>query len=99
MVKHEELKSIFEKYDDEYIRFEKVKNKTSKKRDIHAFMLLDKLTTNKYGKILGDARHDVVFLFVNCKDLSKVITEKQILELVRCGVMYSEKEDCLTMYV
>lgn len=94
----ENLKEVFDKFEDDYIRFERVENKLSLRPDIHAFILLNQLVPAGRD-IVCAAEHDEIFLEVSVEDLAKVATEEQILELVRCGVMYDEDTDSLSMFV
>lgn len=93
-----ELCERFEAVEDEYRKFDRVKNKRSKRADLHAFMLLDELFPNtKLGKIVTGARHDEIWLGVELEDIDK-LTDDQIIELSRCGVMYDDECDCLSMF-
>ena len=80
--------------DEEYIQFDRVKNKRSARADLHAFLLLDELQPHIAGDGNGDmvsaAEHDEFYLCIDTEKLAEVITDEQIIELVRCGVMYSE---------
>ena len=93
----EELENIFEKYDEDYLEFDKVQNKLSKRRDLHAFLLLDKLNPD-VDCIISGSEHDEFFLSIDIENILNVITEDDILELVRCGVIYNDSEMCFTMF-
>lgn len=88
----------YQKYEDEYLEFNRVANKTSKRADIHAFNLLDRLIPREF-KIVSGAEHDQIWLEVSPDELSKVATEDQIVELIRCGVRYDSETDSLAMFV
>lgn len=93
------LAEIFEKYDDEYGQFEKIEKKLSNRPDLHAFILLDSILPGS-GDIVSAADHDVIYLDANIEDFGAKATEEQILELVRCGVMYDwEEAESLKMWV
>jgi hypothetical protein len=94
----ERMTDLFSKHsDEEYIEFERVKKRRSNRPDLHAFMLLDEILPGKKD-IVGAAEHDQVFLSIDCRELAKVITEEQIIELLRCGVGYGDY-DCLSLNV
>jgi hypothetical protein len=78
----------YDKYQDEYLEFDKVENKLSSRADLHAFILLDSLVPGK-ADIVSGATHDEIWLDIEPKQLAKVATENQIIELIRCGVRYS----------
>lgn len=88
----------YEKHESEFLKFEKVENKTSQRRDLHAFMLLDRLVPGEKD-IVGCAEHDEIWLEVDPEELAKVATEEQIIELIRCGVRYDEDTESLAMFV
>lgn len=88
----------YEKYTDEFLKFDRVQKKTSHRRDLHAFNLLDKLVTG-VGQIICSAEHDQIWLDINPEDLVGIASEDQIIELIRCGVMYDGETDMLSMFV
>lgn len=94
----ENLEELFDKHDDDFIKFERVKNKLSSRPDIHAFILLNQLVPGDYDMVSA-AEHDEIFLDVDPEELAKVATEEQIVELIRCGVRYSGETGSLAMFV
>ena len=93
-----DLQSTFEKFDDEYLKFERVENKLHSRPDICAFLLLDKLLPNDGEDIIACSEHDEYFLSVSCEQLAEVVTEEDILMLVRCGIHYNEDLESLSSY-
>ena len=91
--KIEEIEKLFEKHDDEYLKFDMVENKLSKRRDLHAYIMLDRLFPG-IGNIINCSDHEVIWLDIDSKDIA-TLTEEQIIELLRCGVRFDE--DSLTM--
>jgi len=87
------IEAIFEKYNDEYSKFERVENKRPNRPDLHAFLLLDELFPGKDG-IVFLVRSDEIWLNIDYEDIEK-LTELQILELVRCDVGYDDGSLCL----
>lgn len=98
----EEMQTLFEKIEDaddwEYLEFDRVENKRSSRKDLHAFLLLNELCPGETD-IVSAAEHDEIGLGVDAEELAKVITENQVVELVRCGVRYSGDGDFLSMFV
>ncbi len=90
------LIALFDKHNEEFLEFERVENKLSKRHDVHAIILLDKLCPSGMDMICG-ARHDLIFFSPELKDLARVITEEQVLELIRSGVRLDGH--CLEMFV
>lgn len=93
-----ELKDLFKLHHGEFLEFDRVANKRSKRPDLHAFMLLDELCPGEKD-IVSAAEHDEIFLAVEVEDLAKVITEDQVIELTRCGIRVSSDFDCLCSFV
>lgn len=91
-------KEQYERNSGEYLKFDRVKNRTSGRPDLHAFNLLDLLIPG-VTDIVSAAEHDKIWLDIEPKTLSAAATEDQIIELIRCGVRYDKYVDRLTMYV
>lgn len=98
----EEMDAILNENDgEEYIKFERVEPKRSRRPDLHAFLLLDELVPpeREHQDIVGAAEHDQIYLSVSPEALAAVATRDQIVELSRCGVRYDEDIDSLCMFV
>jgi len=80
------IKDIFKKHYKEFLNFKKVENKRSNRPDLNAFLLLEELFPGD-GDMVCAARHDKIWLDVEYDDIEK-LTEAQIIELARCGVVY-----------
>ena len=91
------LIDTFEKHNDEFCKFENVQNKFSNRPDLHAFILLDKLVPGN-SDIISASEHDEFYLDIDIQKLEKVITQEQILDLIRCGIRYDTGYDCLSMF-
>lgn len=97
----DDIRETFQKYTDEYIRFNKDDIRVvSKCPDLCAFILLDKLVPSKSNiSLLIAAVDDEIWLWTDINKLAEVATEEDIKFLVGCGVRYSGKHDCLCMFV
>lgn len=93
-----DLKELFQKHDDELLKFDRIHNKLSSRPDIHAFILLNQLVTDA-DDIICNAEHDQIWLSVTLDQLESVATEDQIVELIRCGVRLDGEHDGLAMFV
>jgi hypothetical protein len=91
------LESIFDKYEDEFGYFERVENKFSNRPDLHAFILLDKLLPGDTD-IVCASEHDQFWLSVDIKELAKVIRLDNIVDLIRCGVIYDPYNEQFYMF-
>jgi hypothetical protein len=95
------LHDLFESFNDDFLKFEGMVDKRSTRRDIHAFLLLEEIapSSNKnWVPIICASEHDEIWLDTDCAVLADKATPEQIHELVRCGVMYSDEYDCLSMF-
>lgn len=92
------LKKVFDKLSEagEYLKFDRIQNPLHRRRDIAAFLLLDKLVPDGDTDIIEGAMSDVVWLSVNVDKLAEVATEEDILYLYRCGVRLGD--DTLEMF-
>lgn len=86
----------FEAVTDEYLKFDRVENKLSTRPDIHAFILLNEIFPGTRDMVSASG-HDNIWLDVDSEVCDK-LTDNQILELARCGVMFDEDSDCLSMF-
>ncbi len=82
---HERWKFVT-KDGEEFLKFEKVQNKRSKRPDLHAFLMLDDLFPGT-SDLVSSASHDEIWLDVD-DDQVETLTDEQILELSWCGVRH-----------
>lgn len=96
----DDLKAFFNEYSesDESHKSDRILERFSKRDDLHAFILLDKIIPDGHTMISA-AKHDEIYFDFDIEELAKVITKEQILDLVRCGVNYDSNNDCLYMFV
>lgn len=81
----------------EFLKFERVENKLSKRPDIHAFLLLDQLVPGDRDMICS-ASHDEIWLETDLEKLAAVAEPEHIRDLVRCGVRYDRDNESLCMF-
>lgn len=92
-----DMKRAFFDHEDEYLEFEDVKEKLSTRKDLHAFILLDRLVPGSDDMVVA-AEHDEIWLGVALKLLARAATMEQIVDLIRCGVRLGDDEDSLCMF-
>jgi len=90
------LDERFEAVTSEYSEFKKIENKRSKRRDLHAFILLDELFP-KENDLISCAMHDKCFLDYSFEELD-TLSDEHIFELTRCGILYDSEEECLFIF-
>lgn len=93
-----DLKQFYDDHDDEFLKFDRVLNQMSSRRDVHAFQLLDILVPVK-DDIVSCAEHDQIWLSVDVEELLEAASEEQLLDLHRCGVWYDDDVESLSMWV
>lgn len=89
-----DINERFEVADDEYLKFERIENKRTQRPDLHAFLLLDEMFPGTTDMVTC-AEHDEFWL--EPEGRLNLLSDEQILELVRCGVRYDALCDCLAM--
>lgn len=92
-----EFKAIMSRDDDEFLKFENIEYPMSKYRDVHAFLLLEKLYPHARTMVCA-AEHDQIWLAPDTRKIAKIITEEQCVELIRCGVMMDDDTGDLFMF-
>ena len=93
----DQMAKLFDKHNGEHLKFERVERRFSSRPDLHAFLLLEDLVPGD-DYIVSAAEHDKTYLGVDPSDLARAVTEDQVVELLRCGVLYDEEEDSLFMF-
>lgn len=92
----EEMKSLFEKHDDEeYLKFNRIKKPLHATPDICAFLLLDDISPSTYRSgercdIISTSEHDQYWLATDVTDFASKATEQDIITLLRCGISYDQ---------
>ncbi|CAB3654206.1 hypothetical protein LMG26685_02912 [Achromobacter mucicolens] len=95
-----DLEAVFEKFDDEYILFERIENPAHSRPDVCAFIMLDRLVPSEKSRdMVCSAEHDEIWLDVDIEELARVATEDDVLSLVRCGVRFDTDIQSLAMFV
>lgn len=84
----------FEKHNTEYSEFDRIKKPITKRPDLYAFLMLENLCPSNVGIIAG-AEHDEIFIDVDLDRLAEVITEQDIINLIRCSVRLEELGLCM----
>lgn len=90
------MKERFDKFSEEYAKFENIQMPLNLRPDLCAFLLLDKLCPGNTD-IVSAVEHDVIFLDVDMERLAAVASDEDIKTLVRCGVRC--EGDWLEMFV
>ena len=93
----EEIAQKFDEYTNSYSGFEDTDCKRSKRRDLHALIILDKWFPGT-ANIVAAVEHDQMHLGINIDHILS-LTDEQIIELCRARVYYNEEYDCLSMNV
>lgn len=85
---------------DEYLKFERVEAKLSERPDLHAFLILDRLSPAKFPKedIVSSSEHDEIWLSVDPKIVAANATTKDLVDLVRCGVAYDDDIESFSLF-
>lgn len=94
------LKELYEKHNEEFLRYNKIKNPMHRQVDLNAFLMLDKIAPlNNDRDIIAYAAYDEITLAFDPKKVAENATEQEIIDLIRCGVRYDTDEECFIMFV
>lgn len=95
-----EFEALFEKHEDEFLKFDRVDPKRNRRADLNAFLLLDELSGgDKTFDMVSATMHDEIFLYPELEDIASVATEDNVIELIRCGVRIADGGECFCMFV
>lgn len=92
------LEEIFEEYNDECNKFDRIENPAHPRPDICAFLMLHSLVPGTMDMV-SYAYDDEIYLDVEPDALASVATKEQVRDLIRCGVRYCSDTDSLCMFV
>ena len=95
-----DIQAVFEKYEDEFLEFERIIEPRHRRPDLCAFLMLDDVRPNAGRDMVMAAEHGEIWLDV-AEEKLEILTHMPDLvrDLVRCGVRYDEENDCLAMFV
>ena len=82
--------------DAEYCKFNRIKHKRSKRHDLHAFLLLDLLFKTD-EEMMCCIEGNRVCLGITEREVHS-LTEEEVTELIRCGVLVDWSNDSLFMF-
>jgi hypothetical protein len=88
-----EMREQFDKYDTEFIKFDRIENPPFRSPDICAMAYIEKLMPEHKGDIIVGADHDIVWLAT-----PETLTDDDVIYLRRCGVHWSSEGDCLGLF-
>jgi len=93
-----ELEQMWPWHDHEYMEFAKIEEPRSKRPDLNALMLLDRLIPDD-NDIIQHSSHDEISLGIDLDHLAAVADESNVIELIRSGIRLDTDHDCLKMFV
>lgn len=99
------LADLFEKHDDEFLKFGRITSPKHPAPDLCAFLMLHEIAptlnagNGKVADMVAYAGHDEITLCTNPATVAEKATEQQLIDLIRCGLRYSEDIDCFQMFV
>lgn len=97
----EGMQTRWEAVNDDFIRFERIpeSERLFSSADLCAFALLDKKFPAERGiDMVSAAEHDQIWLRIERHQIAQ-LSDDEILYLTRCGVMYEEDTEGLSMFV
>ena len=84
--------------DEEFLKFKRVAQPLSKRRDLHAFMLLDQLDPESTGDIISASEHDEYWIDIDVDRVMENATEEQLRDIFRCGIRYDNEHECFAAF-
>lgn len=85
----DDIHRLYNEHEDEHLKFENIKpeRRLHRRPDLNGFLLLDKLVPGDRDMV-NVAEHDEFWVEVTPEQVAAVATEEDILDLMRCGIMY-----------
>lgn len=98
-----DIPEFFEEHVAEYLKEDCIKpeRRLHRRADINAFLLLDKLAPEDpmNRDMVSNAYHNMIYIQVSPDDIAETATEEDLLDLIRCGVIYDEDSGSFQMHV
>lgn len=99
---YDELENFFQIHHNQFLKSENIKNRKHSRPDLCAFLIFDEIQSRieeskSSDNIVTHAEHEIIYLDINPENILSVITESDILDLIRCGVCFNSDESCFTM--
>ena len=88
----------FEAVNDEFSMFENIEDPLNPRPDLCAFMLLHSLLPDN-DDMIAAGEHDVIYLSIDVNELNVILSDRDLLTLIRCGVSHDRGRDSLMMFV
>ena len=95
------LEELFEKHEDEFLKFERETAPRHPRRDLCAFLMLHELDPSEKRErpMISSAEHDEIWLDADVDTVAVHANEQQIVTLIRCGVRFDEGTWAFAMFV
>jgi hypothetical protein len=96
----DDIERLYDEHEDEHLEFKNIKpeRRLHRRPDLNAFLLLDKLVPGDRDMVQV-AEHDEFWVEVRPKQVAAVATEEDILDLMRCGIMYDSDIESFHSFV
>lgn len=98
MIDAKDLGDLWDKHDNEFLKFDRIANPLHPRPDLCAFLLLDRLSPHPGRDIVVSASHDEFYLDVSTDEIAAVATEEDVVTLIRCGLRYDRGNDSFCMF-
>lgn len=91
------ITKFFEANEDYYLKTDDDPLVKDQIHDLYIFNALAKFV--KRGDLIVAASHEEIFLNVDPQDVYTELTSYELIRLIRCGLRYSEDQECFCMFV
>lgn len=96
------IEQRFEQYEDEYLNYRVDPNLLYKRHDVIVINVIDNLipAQNECSPdLIVSASRDEIFFGIDAEKFSDIVTDDQLILLIRCGLRYDGGRGCLCMFV
>ncbi len=90
------VKELFVKHENEFLNY---KADPSLEDKVHDFVVFESLVKFvKRGDLIGNLGHEEIYLNVDVDEVISVLSEGDLVKLIRCGLRYSDEDECFVMF-
>lgn len=91
------LHDRFKQFAEDYLEFKEAKNPRSPRPDVHVLIMLAEMFPADRD-LISAAEHDQYWLDVDCDEFNKLVTDDQLRDMIRAGLMHCNDTDSLSFF-
>lgn len=88
-----QIAELFEKHNNQFLKSE------ARRCDDQFTIISNMRRVCRDNALIDSSHHDMITFGVDIYDFMEEFTESEIVEMIRCGLIYNDEWECLGLYV